>query len=100
MATTKEAKEEAGKNVVLVVTPKYMRYFNKIIEENPSSNGFMVGDQLTLADLHVFNLVTLPDGKPHPIVTDDCPGLKNLVLKVAKIPQLQKWLKDRPQSSF
>lgn len=100
LATTKETKEEAGKSLVLVTTPKYMRYFNKIIEENASPNGFMVGNQLTLADLHVFNLVTLPNGEPHQIVTDDCQGLKNLVLRVAQIPQIKKWLEVRPQCSF
>lgn len=63
MASTKEEKEKVGTNVVAVITPKYMNKFNKIAEENP--DGFMVGNQLTLADLHIFNLVCTPGIDSH-----------------------------------
>lgn len=98
MAPTKEEKEKVGKNVFEVITPKYMNLFNKIAEENP--DGFMVGNQLTLADLHIFNLVCTPDGRPAKHVTDGRPGLENLVNKVSTIPQIQKWLEKRPSSVF
>jgi len=98
LAPTKEEKEKAGRNVVEVITPKYMNKFNKIAEENP--DGFMVGNQLTLADLHIFNLVCTSDGKPANHVTDGRLGLENLVNKVATIPSIQKWLYQRPRSVF
>lgn len=100
LASSKEEKEVASNHVVEVVTPRCMHQFNKFIEENSHPNGFMVGDQLSLADLHVFNLVTMPDGRPHTIVTDDCPGLRTLVIKIAQMPQFQKWLETRPKNPF
>ncbi|XP_037043562.1 glutathione S-transferase 1-like [Bradysia coprophila] len=98
LASTKEEKEKVSQNVVAVVTPKYMNLFNKLVEEN--SSGFMVGNQLSLADLHVFNIVCTPDGKPARHVTDGRPGLEKLVDKVSQIPQIQKWLEARPKSIF
>lgn len=63
LAPTKQDKEKVGRNVVEVITPKHMNKFNKIAEENP--DGFMVGNQLTLADLHIFNLVCTPGTVSH-----------------------------------
>lgn len=102
LASTKEDKLKVSKNVVEVVTPKYMNLFNKLAEENPS--GFMVGNQLSLADLHVFNIVCtctctcIVCTARH--VTDNRLGLEKLVDKVSNIPQIRKWLEIRPKSVF
>lgn len=37
--------------------PKYFDYFEKVIERNPAKSGWLVGNDLTYADLSLFQLV-------------------------------------------
>jgi glutathione S-transferase len=37
--------------------PKFMRYFERVLKQNPAGNGHMVGDTLTYVDLSMFQLI-------------------------------------------
>ncbi|PCE28852.1 glutathione S-transferase [Paraburkholderia acidicola] len=37
--------------------PKFMRYFERVIKQNPASEDFLVGDALTYVDLSMFQLI-------------------------------------------
>ena len=37
--------------------PKYLRWYNRLIEANPSASGYLVGAQITYCDLGLFQLV-------------------------------------------
>lgn len=37
--------------------PKFLRYFERIIERNPAASGLLVGDRVTHADLSMFQIV-------------------------------------------
>ncbi|SEI92087.1 glutathione S-transferase [Paraburkholderia diazotrophica] len=37
--------------------PKFMRYFERVLKQNPAGDGHMVGDTLTYVDLSMFQLI-------------------------------------------
>nr|QST14963.1 GSTsigma1d protein [Diaphanosoma celebensis] len=73
----------------------------KIIEKDLAKNGsgFLVGSQLTWADLAYFNFFSGIMEK-NPNVVKDAPHLRQLVSRVASIPQIKNWIAIRPQSSM
>ncbi|GFO21841.1 glutathione-s-transferase [Plakobranchus ocellatus] len=49
-----QSKMAAAKKLVSEVYPRTMNIFNKFIQENPASSGFVIGEKMTLADLAIF----------------------------------------------
>ena len=37
--------------------PKYMNYFEKVLQNNPSDSGWLIGDTMTYVDLSLFQVV-------------------------------------------
>ena len=37
--------------------PKYMNYFEKVLQNNPSHSGWLIGDTMTYVDLSLFQVV-------------------------------------------
>ena len=37
--------------------PKYMNYFEKVLKNNPSHSGWLIGDKMTYVDLSLFQVV-------------------------------------------
>lgn len=56
-----DQKPEAVKRTRLLLdqrVPKFMGYFEKVLQRNPTGSGFLVGDSVTYADLSLFQVMT------------------------------------------
>ena len=72
------------------------------IEKKLESRGgqFLVGNAFSWADLHLFFYVTdlkLMSGKD---VDASCPKIRNLVNRVANIPNIKAWVEKRPPATM
>ena len=69
------------------------------IEKRLSSRGgqFLVGNALSLADIHLFFFCS---EYTTPQLLSLTPNIANLVKRVEYLPNIQKWLKSRPLSKL
>merc|ERR1719273_839723 len=56
---------------------------------------FMVGNCLTLADIQLFNFCT-----DNPTCCENQPNLTDLVRRVGELPNIKKWVENRPITAF
>ena len=71
--------------------PKYLSFLEKRV-----TGGWLYGSKVTYADLAFFNLSSrLPDE-----VLAKFPGLKSVKENVEALPNIAKWLKERPETQF
>jgi glutathione S-transferase len=56
---------------------------------------FFAGNQLTWADLQLFNILDFLKTL-HPTAVNSAPLLKNLAARVADVPNIKQWVKTRP----
>ncbi|XP_064606204.1 uncharacterized protein LOC135471087 [Liolophura sinensis] len=97
-------KDEAKKNEIQKrldseVLPKYLSMFSKLLTGNQNGGDYFVGDQLTWADLAVFNILFSPL-KSNPKLLDDYPKLKANRAKVSENAGVTKHVETRPETSF
>ena len=85
-------KAELKKKLDEELVPKHMSN----LEKRVTAEGWLYGSKVTYADLlfHAFSS-RLPDD-----VLPKYPGLKALIEKVEALPNIAKWLKERPDSFF
>ncbi|XP_012944480.1 glutathione S-transferase 1 [Aplysia californica] len=73
--------------------PKFLGFYEEGLKQN--GTGFLVGNQLSLADLAVFDLITgMLDDKVCSL--DKFPLVKALVAKVGAIENIKTWIETRP----
>ena len=85
-------KAEIKKKLDEELIPKYMTNLEKLV----TAEGWLYGSKVTYADLLFFDFSSrLPEG-----VVPKYPGLKALNKKVEALPNIAKWLKDRPVTQF
>ena len=70
-------------------SPKYL----SLLEKRVTADGWLYGSKLTYADLAFFNFC---DNLNQPNALEAYPGLKAVQEKVAALPNIAKWVKDRP----
>merc|ERR1711874_391096 len=86
-------KAEIWKTFKETDSPKYVGFFEKGLKDN--GTGFLVGNQLTLADIAVFDLMTgMLDEKLCGL--DNFPLVKALVAKVGAVDKIKTWVETRP----
>lgn len=90
------------KRILETHIPKYFGYVENILKENPS--GWMVGDNLSIADLKWYFLISnlqtgVIDGIPADI-TDAYPLLTEHVQKVRNYPEIQAWYDRFPNAPY
>ena len=66
------------------------------LEKRVSPGGWLYGSKITYVDLAFFNF----SERVHSEVLAKLPALKALVEKVAALPNIEKWLKERPETQF
>lgn len=89
----KEIREE----VMKPATKTYFAYLNKVLER--SESGFLVGSNLTWADLVVAdNLTTLINAEL--IDVNEEKKLVEFRAKILETPKLKEWLEKRPETRF
>lgn len=95
-----EKKAEQGKNMKEVSLPKFLTFFAKTLKDNGGK--YLVGSALTVADIAFFDIMDR-------VVSDPIFGeatwkgyseLEGLSQRVKSLPNIQKWLEKRPQTSF
>ena len=67
-----------------------------VLEKRVSPEGWLYGSKVTYVDLAFFNFAERFPAE----VLAKLPGLKALVGKVAVLPNIAKWLKERPETQF
>ena len=71
--------------------PKYLSFLEKRV-----TGGWLYGSKVTYVDLAFFNLSSrLPDE-----VLTNFPGLKSVKENVEALPNIAKWIKERPETQF
>lgn len=83
--------------------PKYLRYFETVVERNPQGSGHLVGDRLTYADLSLFQIVEgLRYAFPRAMAAMEpkIPLLVALHDSVAQRPRIAAYLKSERRLPF
>ena len=83
--------------------PKFLDNFEKLLKEN-GSNGLLVGDKLTWADIYVYHVLTLIEAvvkkMGQSLGCDKYPLSLALIKKVEAIPSIAAWIEKRPKTDF
>jgi len=87
-------KEEAKKNLLETVVPKYLSKLDQRIENNPKKR--LVGDDFTWADLMIVTSLSSLETSLETEVTSAYPNLKGLKEEVENIPAIKTWIEKRP----
>lgn len=67
-----------------------------ILENKVSADGWLYGSKVTIIDLAFFNSADhIPEG-----MLDKFPKLKGVIEKVGALPNIAKWVKERPDTKF
>lgn len=72
--------------------PKYLSF----LEKHVSADGWLFGSKVTYVDLAFYNFIQF---MPSEVLTK-FPKLKSVADKVAALPNIAKWIKERPETSF
>ena len=97
----KEAAKARSADFIDNRIPKYLRYFEQVLQRNPAGPDHAVGDSVTTVDLSLFQLVgglryAFPKGMTP--FADACPALAALAEAVAHRPNIARYLaSDRRQ---
>ncbi|XP_050413346.1 probable glutathione S-transferase 5 isoform X2 [Patella vulgata] len=78
--------------------PKCFGYIEKTLSEN--SSGFLVGNQLTWADLALIDLDAMLGNFGNPINLDKFPKVAAHRKQVEALPRISKYLKNRPVTPY
>lgn len=82
---------EKDNNLTKMETKAKNRYFPAFEKSINQKTGYMVGDKLTLADLHVLEVILMLEEKfPH--ILTDFPQLTKFKQKISSISTIQKFL--------
>ncbi len=90
-------KTEMIKKLEEEAIPKYLEIFEQILTNNAS--GWLFGSKLTYVDLGFFNLISwMKEGFSSAL--DKYPAIKKHCETVEALPNIAKWLKERPVSAM
>jgi glutathione S-transferase len=83
--------------------PKYLGYFESVIEKNRKASGYLVGDQVSYADLSLFQVLSgLRYALPHAMdkAEKKYPRLRELHARIAMRPRIVKYLASKRRIPF
>jgi len=91
-----EKKEEARKNLIETICPRVLKQLDDIIS---STEGvYISGDKLTWADLFLAHWLSLWTKSLSTDLVANLPALKKQWETVLELPEIQKWIAERPQT--
>ncbi len=97
LARDEARKAELAKQLKDEAMPKYLGIFEEILIKN-ASNGWLFGSKVTYTDLGFFNLMSwMKQGFSSTL--DNYPAIQKHVAAVEALPNIAKWLKERPVSA-
>lgn len=101
-----QQKPEAGKRTALLIEqriPKFMRYFERVLQGNPAGSGFLVADTVSYVDLSLFQILTgLRYAFPRAMsrIEPNYPKLLALREQVLKCPRIAAYLESERRIAF
>lgn len=100
-AETDELKAKYKKNLKEVEAPKHYGYLEKLLKSNNGGDGFFAGSRMSLADVAVFASVgdMFNDSTKDHYLENKEPKLKALMERMRALPQIDAWLKKRPEEA-
>ena len=93
-------KAELGKKLAEEDLPKYLGILEKVITTNNSPDGWLFGNKVTYADFYLYNILDFVKMSPGSNVLDNFPAVKKNADAVVALPNIAKWLKERPETQF
>ncbi|GFO21842.1 glutathione s-transferase [Plakobranchus ocellatus] len=96
---TDDQKDQAAKDLPEVVYPRVMQIFERLIQQNPSKSGFVIGNKMTLADLAIFE-GTQSCYQGNPWFMRNFPELMKLRQKVVEADGVRQYLAKRKQTGI
>ena len=97
-----EALRRAG-NFCAERIPKFLRWFERILSQNPAGNRFLVGNRLSYADLSLFHLLeglTFAFPKASRQVLSGTPLVAALQRRVGALPRVATYLRSERRLPF
>merc|ERR1711872_1069693 len=91
-------KEEKMKKVVGETIPTSFANLEKNLERRGGE--FFVGDNFSWAELHLLQLVDLIVSMKSQKVLESTPKLANLIQRTKNVPNIKKYLEERPETEF
>ena len=98
-----EESKRRSANFIKLRIPKYLDYFEKIIANNKSNSGWLIGNSLTYPDLSLFQIIeglNYAFPKAFPNVAEKCTNALNLRDAVAARPNIATYLKSDRRIKF
>lgn len=87
-------KADLQKQLVEETFPKFLGIFEKLINSNGSPDGWLYGESVTYADLTMYIIFDLVKQTPNAL--DKYPNIEKNMASVATLPNIAKWLAERP----
>lgn len=95
-----DEKEKAKAEVIDSFIPKYLGLMEKTIKENAKESGWLFGSKLTYVDLNLYLIVDCMKLFKEENLLDEYPLVKKLTDNVGTLPNIAKWIKERPERTF
>ena len=92
-------KAQLQKELTETHIPRYLGILEKWAGANNSAGGWLYGPKVTYADITLFVMSGHVSGAA-PNAFDKYPALQKLISSVEKLPNIAKWLKERPETKF
>jgi len=94
-----KAKEALFEKFWSTTAASYLPNLEKLLSQNQQGKGYFVGNTVSLADIHWYNLSHMILGV-HPEKLNKYPLLLQLATRVASRPHIAAWIKKRPPSPW
>ena len=93
-----EKQAEMKRNFSEEIFPAWLSTLEKLLTKRGGE--YLAGGELSWADLAVFNVIDNMQGRLVDVKLEDYPGLQSLTGMVRSLPNIGKWLKERPVTPF
>ena len=99
MEKDEEKKAALEKDLTENVIPRVLGGLGKLAAANNCAAGWFYGPKVSYADIYFSHFVTYLLAQA-PDLLDKYPALKKLNESVTTLPNIAKWIKDRPETQF
>lgn len=93
-----EKKEALKKDLLENQVPKYLGGLEKLAASNTCAEGWFYGSKVSYVDFLFTHIVEYAQ-QVAPDILDNYPALKKLRESVKKLPNIAKWISERPQTA-
>ena len=83
---------EIRAELLATALPRWFGMLEKLLASNQDGKGFLVGDAISIADLHLFYLLELASDNGFGPALADCPRLRAFLERIAARPKIAAYL--------